>query len=78
MLIPNSELISGRVTNWVLHNPYGRIIIEIGVAYGSDVEKVKEILEEVSSVTIRLSLTAELLHLRLCLWVLVTAHSTSS
>ena len=49
MLIPNSELISGRVTNWVLHNPYGRIIIEIGVAYGSDVEKVKEILEEVSS-----------------------------
>ena len=49
MLIPNSELISGRVTNWVLHNPYGRIIIEIGVAYGSDVEKVKEILEKVSS-----------------------------
>ena len=49
MLIPNSELISGRVTNWVLHNPYGRIIIEIGVAYGSDVEKVKEILEMVSS-----------------------------
>lgn len=49
MLIPNSELISGRVTNWVLHNPYGRIIIEIGVAYGSDVEKVKEILENVSS-----------------------------
>ena len=49
MLIPNSELISGRVTNWVLHNPYGRIIIEIGVAYGSDVEKVKEILEKVSA-----------------------------
>ena len=49
MLIPNSELISGRVTNWVLHNPYGRLIIEIGVAYGSDVNKVKEILEKVSS-----------------------------
>ena len=49
MLIPNSELISGRVTNWVLHNPYGRLIIEIGVAYGSDVNKVKEILETVSS-----------------------------
>jgi len=49
MLIPNSELISGRVTNWVLHNPYGRLKIKIGVSYGSDVEKVKTILETVSS-----------------------------
>ena len=49
MLIPNSELISGRVTNWVLHNPYGRLIIKIGVSYGSDVDKVKTILESVSS-----------------------------
>ena len=49
MLIPNSELISGRVTNWVLHNPYGRLIIKIGVSYGSDVDKVKTIHESVSS-----------------------------
>ena len=46
MLIPNSELVSGRVTNWVLHNPYGRLILKIGVAYGSDIEKVAKILEE--------------------------------
>ena len=46
MLIPNSELISGRVTNWVLHNPYGRLIVKIGVAYGSDIEKVAAILED--------------------------------
>jgi len=49
MLIPNSELISGRVTNWVLHNPYGRLRVKINVSYGSDVEKVKTILETVSS-----------------------------
>ena len=48
MLVPNSELISGRVTNWVLHNPYGRLRIKVGVAYGSDINKVKEILEAVS------------------------------
>jgi len=48
VMVPNSELISGRVTNWVLHNPYGRLRIQVGVAYGSDVEKVKEILEEVA------------------------------
>ncbi|HJL80561.1 MAG: mechanosensitive ion channel [Gammaproteobacteria bacterium] len=49
MLIPNSELISGRVTNWVLHNPYGRLIVKIGVAYGSDIEKVASILEETAN-----------------------------
>ena len=48
MLVPNSELISGRVTNWVLHNPYGRLRIRVGVAYGSDINKVKNILEAVS------------------------------
>ena len=48
MLVPNSELISGRVTNWVLHNPYGRLRIRVGVAYGSDINKVKDILETVS------------------------------
>jgi len=46
VLVPNSELISGRVTNWVLHNPYGRLRIQVGVAYGSDTDQVRRILEE--------------------------------
>ena len=49
MLIPNAELVSGRVTNWVLHNPYGRLKLKIGVAYGSDVKKVISILEDIAS-----------------------------
>ena len=48
VLVPNSELISGRVTNWVLRDTFGRLRISIGVAYGSDVEKVREILETVA------------------------------
>ncbi|MFQ6006799.1 MAG: mechanosensitive ion channel domain-containing protein, partial [Woeseia sp.] len=48
VLVPNSELISGRVTNWVLRDTYGRLRIMVGVAYGSDVEKVREILETVA------------------------------
>jgi len=48
VLVPNSELISGRVTNWVLRDSYGRLRVLVGVAYGSDVEKVREILERVS------------------------------
>ena len=49
MLIPNAELVSGRVTNWVLHNPYGRLKLKIGVAYGSDVKKVISILQDIAS-----------------------------
>ena len=48
VLVPNSELISGRVTNWVLRDPYGRLLLNVGVAYGSDVEKVRDILETVA------------------------------
>ena len=48
VLVPNSELISGRVTNWVLRDTFGRLRILVGVAYGSDVEKVREILETVA------------------------------
>lgn len=48
VLVPNSELVSGRVTNWVLRDTHGRVQIRVGVAYGSDVEKVRDILEAVS------------------------------
>lgn len=48
VLVPNSELVSGRVTNWVLRNTFGRLRVLVGVAYGSDVEKVREILEAVA------------------------------
>ncbi len=44
MVVPNSELISGQVTNWTLRDPVGRIRVPVGVAYGSDLERVKEIL----------------------------------
>lgn len=44
IIVPNSELISSTVTNWTHKNKIGRVVVPIGVAYGSDVEKVKEIL----------------------------------
>jgi len=49
VLVPNSELVSGRVTNWVLRDPQGRLIVRVGVAYGSDVQKVREILQRIGS-----------------------------
>ncbi len=41
VIVPNSELISNQVTNFMLDDIRGRAIIKIGVAYGSDTEKVQ-------------------------------------
>ena len=44
VIVPNSKMISDVVVNRTLHNALARVEIPIGVAYGSDVVKVKEIL----------------------------------
>jgi small-conductance mechanosensitive channel len=50
MIVPNGDLVSEKVTNWTLSNPIARLLLSIGVAYGSDVEKVLRILLEAASV----------------------------
>ena len=44
VVIPNSDLISGTVQNWVLSGSLGRASIIIGVGYDSDPDQVREIL----------------------------------
>ena len=44
VIIPNSEILSTAVMNWTLNDWTGRIEIPIGVAYGSDTEKVRDVL----------------------------------
>ena len=48
VIVPNSELISNQVTNFMLGDIRGRAIIRVGVAYGSDTEKVRYILTQVA------------------------------
>ena len=48
VIVPNSDLISGQVTNWTLRNAWGRIKVPIGVAYGSNTATVKETLLEIA------------------------------
>lgn len=49
MVIPNSTLLQSNLINWTLVDPNIRNSIKVGVAYGSDVEKVRDILFDILS-----------------------------
>jgi small-conductance mechanosensitive channel len=44
IIVPNAEFISSRVTNWTANDRLVRFRIPLGVSYGSDPEKVRQIL----------------------------------
>ncbi len=48
VIVPNSEFISGQVTNWMFRDSIGRVVLPIGVAYGTDTQKVKSILLDIA------------------------------
>lgn len=49
ILVPNEDLITGRVVNWTLHNTKGRVDIKLGVAYGSDLHLARRLMLEAAS-----------------------------
>ena len=46
LIVPNSQIISQKVTNWTLSSRRVRLVIPVGVAYGSNLEKVLVVLTE--------------------------------
>ncbi len=46
LLIPNKEFITGRVINWTLSDKTNRVVITVGVAYGSDVSRAMALMLE--------------------------------
>ncbi|MDD2892464.1 MAG: mechanosensitive ion channel [Halothiobacillaceae bacterium] len=44
IVVPNKMLITREVTNWTLSDSTTRVLVDIGVAYGSDTRKVESLL----------------------------------
>ncbi len=46
-LVPNKDLITGRLLNWTLSDKLNRVTINVGVAYGSDTNLVTSTIQEI-------------------------------
>lgn len=47
-IVPNKEFITGRLLNWTLSNSVNRITISVGLAYGTDPDRARQILLDVA------------------------------
>ncbi|HUS91600.1 MAG TPA: mechanosensitive ion channel domain-containing protein [Phycisphaerae bacterium] len=46
LIVPNKEFVTGRLINWTLSDKVLRVVLRVGVAYGSDTELAEKLLHE--------------------------------
>jgi potassium efflux system protein len=47
LIVPNKDLVTGRLLNWTLSDTTNRIVINVGLAYDSDVHHARQVMEQV-------------------------------
>jgi potassium efflux system protein len=47
-VVPNKEFITGKLLNWTLSDQMNRIVINVGIAYGSDTETARNLLLKIA------------------------------
>jgi potassium efflux system protein len=48
LIVPNKKFITDNVINWTLSDPISRVVLPVGVAYGSDIAQVQGILMRIA------------------------------
>ncbi|MDH3342704.1 MAG: mechanosensitive ion channel, partial [Gammaproteobacteria bacterium] len=48
LIIPNKEFVTGQVINWTLSDTIIRLVVPVGIAYGSDTQKAHDILLKIA------------------------------
>jgi len=46
IIVPNKSFITEQVVNWTLSDPITRIVIPVGISYGSDVQLAHKVMEQ--------------------------------
>ncbi len=44
LIVPNKTFVTDRLVNWTLSDPVTRLIVKVGIAYGSDTELAKKLM----------------------------------
>lgn len=49
LIVPNRDFVTGNLVNWTLSNPNLRLVLTVGVAYGSDTRLITKLLHEIAT-----------------------------
>ena len=53
IIVPNKSFITEQVVNWTLTDPITRIVVNVGISYGSDVELARKVMLETLIVAVQ-------------------------
>lgn len=49
LIVPNRDFVTGKLINWTLTNPNLRVVVRVGIAYGSDTRLALRLLEQAAA-----------------------------